>query len=189
MTTHQHHHRTRTWRRLTLAVAVGAVLLAALLLFTPAADAHRVTGAHCRAVASVYPAASRDRMRATCTRLVVRHATMHRCASADLHPFVAITCVFPPHLQAGARAIAQCESTAHVSNAYARAHGKGRWARNGQYRGIWQIGDGERAQHGDYSVGADARVQARTALSLYRSRGWQPWTFSGASGTGCHGYS
>lgn len=49
------------------------------------------------------------------------------------------------------------------------------WARNGQYRGLFQMGAVERATFGD---GIGAWAQSRAALRYFREAGysWRPWT-------------
>ena len=98
------------------------------------------------------------------------------CRSSSLTASKAIDCIWPERSRAAAHRVAECESTASASPRVARRRGLGRWARNGQYAGIFQMGVRERAAHGWYRVGSPARVQVRAALSLYRSRGWQPWS-------------
>lgn len=46
-------------------------------------------------------------------------------------------------------------------------------ARNGQYRGLFQLGAAERARYGH---GRTVLAQARAARRLFNARGWQPWT-------------
>lgn len=49
------------------------------------------------------------------------------------------------------------------------------WARNGQYRGIWQMGSRERHIYGD---GPDALTQTRAAYRYFIASGkdWSPWS-------------
>jgi hypothetical protein len=159
--------------RLVLITTTTTILAA---INPHAASAHTVTPTACSAVASLWPTSTtRQRLRSICNRYATRHARIHLCARADLTPFSAIDCTWPASLRSDAKRVADCESTAHVDNTTARARGLGRWASNGEYRGVFQMGDDERATHGQYRVGDDARLQVRSALSLYRSRGWQPW--------------
>jgi len=95
-------------------------------------------------------------------------------------PFQAIDCVFPQAQRAKAKSIARCESTAQAPEHIARRNKLGRWAKNGQYVGVFQLGYRERKAHGFYRRGASALIQVRTAYRLYQSRGWQPW-----EGWGC----
>ena len=180
-------HRS-TLRALALLVFVIVAAGVADAVFAEPASAHTVTRADCRQVASLYPPGSTIRriVGRTCSGLADRHARVHTCARTDLSPFAAIDCTWPPALRSSAKVLAECESTASASASIARARGLGRWAVNGQYRGMFQLGTNERAAHGEYRVGDDARRQARSALSLYRDRGWQPWTASGNGGTRCH---
>ena len=98
------------------------------------------------------------------------------CQKLTLTPLQAIQCTFPKKYRASAWKIAKCESTANAASAYSRKHGKGRWAKNGQYIGIFQMGTGERKTYGWYSVGAPAIVQAAAARRLHKARGWSPWS-------------
>ncbi len=184
MTTH------RSALRVTTAI-VFAMILVAIIGAPSTARAHTVTTTHCNLVASLWPPGTTIRrvIAGTCAERAQAHARVHTCARTDLTVYAAIDCTWPAPLRTAAKVIAQCESTANVSNATARARGLGRWARNGQYWGPFQMGTDERAAHGEYRIGDDARVQVRSALSLYDDRGWQPWTFSGSSGSRCHGYS
>lgn len=70
-----------------------------------------------------------------------------------------IRAVFGP---AGAKAVAvaRCESRFRTN------------ARNGQYRGIFQMGRAERARFGH---GPDALTQIRAAKSYFDVSGWRPW--------------
>ena len=43
---------------------------------------------------------------------------------------------------------------------------------NGQYRGVFQMGAGERARYGH---GRTVEAQSRAALRYYRLAGWRPW--------------
>lgn len=61
---------------------------------------------------------------------------------------------------AKALAVANCESHFYTG------------ASNGQYKGIFQMGEHERARFGD---GADAWSQARAAYRYYQLSGWAPW--------------
>lgn len=88
------------------------------------------------------------------------------CRSANLTPHQAIRCVFPRRLQAAARRVAECESTASAPERIARSRSLGRWARNGQYVGVFQMGRRERSAHGWYRRGAPAIVQVRSAYRL-----------------------
>jgi hypothetical protein len=98
------------------------------------------------------------------------------CRAAHLTAPKAIQCYWPARSRAKAHRVAECESTASAPERIARVRGLGRWARNGQYVGIFQLGVRERKRYGWYEVGAPARVQVRSAIRLYRDRGWQPWS-------------
>jgi hypothetical protein len=97
------------------------------------------------------------------------------CRARTLTATKAINCYWPRHSRAKALRVAECESTASAPPRIARTRGLGRWARNGQYQGIFQMGARERRVYGWYTAGAPARVQVRSAIRLYRERGWQPW--------------
>lgn len=104
-----------------------------------------------------------------------RPAGAPRCFRPSMTATQAIDCLWPARSRRAARAVAECESTASAPERVARRRGLGRWARNGRYVGIFQMGRAERRSHGWYRVGAPAHVQVASALGLYRSRGWQPW--------------
>lgn len=100
-----------------------------------------------------------------------------RCSQhRTITPHQAIDCVWPAASRAAAHRVAECESTASASESLARRESLGRWARNGKYVGIFQMGPSERGAHGWYRRGASALVQVRSALSLYEDRGWGPWS-------------
>jgi hypothetical protein len=71
--------------------------------------------------------------------------------------------VFPDRYCGQALRVAWCESRLSVN------------ARNGQYRGLFQMGSWERRRYGH---GPDARTQARAALRYFNASGrtWRPWT-------------
>ena len=96
-------------------------------------------------------------------------------ACSSLSTASTIRCVFPAPERAAALRIANCESTALVNDNIARRRGLGRWARNGQYIGIYQMGSRERARYGSYSIGSPAIRQVIAARNLWVARGWQPW--------------
>lgn len=100
------------------------------------------------------------------------------CQRPSLTASQAIDCLWPRGERAKAHRVAECESTASASEQIARRNALGRWARNGSHLGIFQMGSAEREDHGQYTVGAPARTQVRSALSLRRARGWQPWKWS-----------
>ena len=70
--------------------------------------------------------------------------------------------VFGPHCQEALR-VSWCESRHY------------KWAVNGQYRGLFQMGSWERRTYGDKP---GAWAQARAALRYFRASGrdWSPWT-------------
>lgn len=49
-----------------------------------------------------------------------------------------------------------------------------RWASNGQYLGLWQMGSSERARCGQV-WGRDPWTQARAAACWWRLAGWSAW--------------
>lgn len=67
-----------------------------------------------------------------------------------------------------ARVVAECESTVGPAGLYAV---------NGQYVGVFQMGEWERSTYGWYTVGAPAYVQVRSAWNYFRASGrdWSPW--------------
>lgn len=97
------------------------------------------------------------------------------CRAVNLTAMKAIKCYWPERSRAKALEVAQCESTANAPERIARQRSLGRWARNGVHVGIFQMGRTERRAHGWYVVGDPARVQVRSAISLFRDRGFQPW--------------
>lgn len=75
--------------------------------------------------------------------------------------------VFPDHLETAALNVARCESGPRLNGN----------AVNGRYQGLFQLGPAEWRKHrpsADADI-YDRRSNALAALSLYRSRGWQPW--------------
>lgn len=50
-----------------------------------------------------------------------------------------------------------------------------RWARNGQYRGLWQLGWLERARCGQ-TLGRDPWSQARAAYCWWKLTSWGSWS-------------
>lgn len=69
--------------------------------------------------------------------------------------------VWPRAERANALAVAWCESRFDVH------------ARRGQYRGLFQMGQAERARFGD---GRTAAAEAKAAYLYWRIAGWRPWT-------------
>ena len=65
-----------------------------------------------------------------------------------------------PALQHSAMKVAWCESRYLTT------------ARNGQFRGLFQLGRRERREYG---YGRSARAQVRGAFRLWKARGWEPW--------------
>lgn len=105
------------------------------------------------------------------------HAAPLYCRTPATHtPHQSISCIWPRSTRAKAHAVADCESTASAPTRIARQRGLGRWAVNGQYVGVFQMGRRERQAHGWYVRGSSAYTQVRSALSLYRDRGWSPWS-------------
>jgi hypothetical protein len=77
-------------------------------------------------------------------------------------PVTAICMVFGPYCEQ-AKAVARCESGYNV------------YAQNGQYLGLFQMGEHERAVYGH---GSDALTQARAAYAYFMDSGanWGPWS-------------
>lgn len=98
------------------------------------------------------------------------------CRRPSLTASQAIDCLWPAGDRRKAHRVAECESTASAPERIARARGLGRWARNGRYVGVFQMGPPERRDHGWYAAGAPAVVQVRAARSLFLDRGWSPWS-------------
>jgi hypothetical protein len=67
--------------------------------------------------------------------------------------------VFGPYCSQALR-VAYCESRYSI------------WAQNGQYLGLFQMGNYARARYGH---GNNAWVQARAAYRYFRDAGWSPW--------------
>jgi len=158
----------------SLTVLVLIVLATAL---APPAEAHTVTAPDCARTASLWPTPqSRQSQLSNCNRLRIKHASAHWCKRLDLTPFAAIDCWWPASSIPWAKRVAECESTASVSNEYARAHGLGRWSSNSSgHVGIFQLGAPERHSYGWYIAGDPATTQVKSALKLYNARGPQPW--------------
>ena len=74
----------------------------------------------------------------------------------------AIRASWPTHLHNQALDVAWCESSGKAS------------ARNGQYRGYFQMGRKEWAKYGSGSP-FDAHANVRAAYRYYRVAGWGPW--------------
>lgn len=76
---------------------------------------------------------------------------------------LAVVAIFwhAPAQQAAAMRVSWCESRYETT------------ARNGQYRGLFQLGKHERRRYG---FGRTAVAQVRGAYRLWRARGWEPWS-------------
>lgn len=70
-----------------------------------------------------------------------------------------------------ARNVAECES-----HGWSRPHGA-RFAVNGRFVGVLQMGDSERRAYGWYTVGAPAKVQIASGHAYFVASGsdWSPW--------------
>lgn len=167
------------WKAFVVAFTVAYLVSLAVFLSlkTCTASAHTVTAPDCARTASLWPTPeSRQLQLRNCNKLRIRHANAHWCQRLDLTPFAAIDCWWPAGSREKAKDVAECESTASVSNEYARAHGLGRWSSNSSgHVGIMQLGAPERRANGWYVVGDPAIVQIKSALNLFNARGWQPW--------------
>lgn len=64
--------------------------------------------------------------------------------------------------------VAKCEASSY----YWWKLNRPTWARNGQYRGMFQMGESERARFGH---GPDPWSQARAAHAYWSISGWYPW--------------
>lgn len=163
-----------------MIVCVGALLMGSPMAGVEDAKAHRVTNETCADAALI--ATRRDapatraefQMRyAACRRSGARHNERHvATCNATNSAFVAIDCAWPPHLAPTAKRLADCESTASDPTPWPN---NGVYAQNGEYLGLFQMGDGERASNGQYGRGSAPIVQARSGYNLYKDRGWQPW--------------
>lgn len=161
---------------MVLAGLLGAVVFAiGALAFAPRSDASTIRVKSCSEVARAWPKKQRARFAQGCKKRVAAHNRRVYCNHPSRTPLQSIDCIWPAALRAQAKRVARCESTAHVSNAVAKRNKLGRWAKNGQYIGVFQMGTNERAAYGQYSVGSAARLQVQSAYNLYKARGWQPW--------------
>lgn len=179
----------RTMRRIALALTVVALTLMAvsLTLGSPPASSHRVVASTPTAAPIVHATdhgrwktwACQDQLgrartatvysdrsspsrpyRRWVKRLWEKRATFYCKAAADLtDPVRAIRSVFGDASDA-ALAIARCES------------GLSTRAQNGQYLGMFQMGDYARSQYGHSHT---ALGQARAAYAYYQDAGWGPW--------------
>jgi hypothetical protein len=111
-------------------------------------------------------------LRTSLERLLAVRATLRRARAAarrarihELPPAEAIRRVFGASWRK-ALAVARCESTLRTT------------ARNGQYRGLFQLGSPERARFGH---GESAYAQARAAHRYWVEvgRSWHPWPVCG----------
>ena len=75
----------------------------------------------------------------------------------------AIRAAFPAHLHKAALNVAWCESRGKAN------------ARNGQYKGHFQIGSREWAKFGQGGNPYNGHQNARAAYRYYRVAGWSPW--------------
>lgn len=167
-------------------LAVGLLTISALIGFASAqpapAEAHVVTDRYCFA-AHRLPAllkarhpASRHGVVATryehrtiwgwmariCRDNGAQHNAIHRARCEYLPAAATIRCVWGGGWRGDqAVRVARCESGLRTT------------ATNGQYRGIFQMGSGERARWGH---GYTVLAQARAAHRYYRyAGGWGPW--------------
>jgi hypothetical protein len=106
--------------------------------------------------------AAHTRLESTRRRLAARKATARRAALRAAPPRRAICVVFGPRCDEALQ-VAHCESRLRTT------------ARNGQYRGLFQMGTSERRLFGH---GATAYEQARAAHRYFvrSGRDWSPWS-------------
>jgi hypothetical protein len=142
-------------------VTLGLLAVLALLLgvLPPQTSAHQPIPARVCAGAPNTGALTGLQRLSRCERRVERHARKH-CGPAAA-PAAAIRCTWPRQAWHAALTVARCESSLNPR------------ARNGQYRGIFQMGSAERARfgHSRFALG-----QARAALRYWRLAGWAPWS-------------
>ena len=65
-----------------------------------------------------------------------------------------------------------CAASVQAWQVTACESGHSVWARNGQYLGLFQMGDWARARYGH---GVDPWKQSFAAARYWRSAGWSPW--------------
>lgn len=94
---------------------------------------------------------------------VVKPRKVPHCQSHKLSPPAAVRCVFPARAQAKALRVMWCESKNNPR------------AKNGQYRGLFQMGSRERATYA-YTGYSTPLQQVQAAHNLWTWRGWQPWS-------------
>lgn len=120
---------------------------------------------HCRYVGS-YGSGVNARWHRSCVRwltpeLEETRAQIQRRLEAAMSPQAAICAVFGPHCSA-AISVARCETGGTFSV----------YAQNGQYLGLFQMGEYARATYGHSWT---AIGQARAAYAYFRDAGWSPW--------------
>jgi hypothetical protein len=115
------------------------------------------------------PTARRARTARSCAYLryvrkmwATRAHTYWRIVVSLRDPETAIRFVFREHARQ-ALTVAWCESRLNV------------WARNGQYLGLFQMGNYARSRYGHSWT---ALGQARSAHAYFRDAGWGPWQCS-----------
>lgn len=85
----------------------------------------------------------------------------NRIAAMQLRAKPIICKVFGPYCKQALR-VSWCESRHY------------KWAVNGQYRGIWQMGEWERKTYG-HGPGAWAQTRAAWRYFVASGRDWSPW--------------
>lgn len=150
-------------------VRVAVILVSALtilLLKLPATHAGDRNPAYQRAhKAAVKYRRQRDDLQHRLTRRVleVRALTRKLASRADLTPIVAIRLVFGPYADQAIR-VSSCETGGTFSI----------YARNGQYLGLFQMGDYARGRYG-HSWTILGQVQAAYRYFVESGWDWSPW--------------
>jgi hypothetical protein len=130
-----------------LAVAIAVVWFVAACMETPTASAHY------RACSSVKHASASVRI--ACKKHNVYHASLRIfCGKTET----------PCWLGVKMFAVAGCET----------GHTYDKWATNGQYHGLWQMGSSARRSCGN-TLGRDPWSQARAALCWLRETSMSAW--------------
>lgn len=143
-----------------LLLITSAIFLA-ITAFPVDSQAHIVTKQACYKAAKYAGPYQSKPWRAAfkkCQKYRKDHAWQHKCGKSVK---ATIRCVFKAHGEA-AISVAKCES------------GLSTTARNGQFYGIFQMGENERATYGD---GSTALAQSQAAHKYFIASGsdWSPW--------------
>jgi hypothetical protein len=122
------------------------------------ATARRQLRTHRKGLAAEQRRRTRTLARATREAAVRRLASLHRAP-----PRAAICTVFGPRYCGQALSVARCESGFRLD------------ARNGQYRGLFQMGSAERRRFG-HGRSAYAQATAAHRYFVLSGRDWSPWS-------------